>query len=189
MITVITYGIWLYKTDSEQAGIHNDEHFEISLLDAYKIGLSKANHWDPKAKLYLISSVDSDFGPEQGIDGKRRYWNMIFAVPGSPKSIIYTLHDREIINTIPTTDMTSINEVIDSIDAIKFDSSALIQKVQSDLMPAKGWATGYHFILSRGIDFDLIEVVGADKEGLLKKLYFNGQTGESINPTSLQVMK
>ncbi|WP_120461840.1 hypothetical protein [Paenibacillus aceti] len=127
----------------QSIALHDEQDFKVTLLEAYKIGQLKAIKWDPMAKLYLISSVDGESGSNQGYDGKRRYWNMIFSVPGSPKSIIYTLHDKEIINTIPSEDMTNYEEVFESLDGIK-DSSDIVEEAKRDLNPAKGWATGLY---------------------------------------------
>lgn len=79
--------------------------------------------------------------------------------------------------------MTASYEVIESIDQIKVDSTDVIDKAQQELFPAKGWASGYHYILSRSKDIALLEVVGADREGKIKKVYFDGYTGKRFIPT------
>ncbi|MBD3919195.1 hypothetical protein H8B09_10565 [Paenibacillus sp. PR3] len=178
--------IWIACSSSYAAlqinADQDTEGIKISLLEAYRIGQLKAQQWDAKAKLYLLTSVDSDPGTNQGFDGKRRYWNMVFAVPGAAKSILYTIHDKVIIHATPSEDMSSMNEVIERLGTIKIDSTDVIERAQQELFPAKGWASGYHFRLSRSSDIALLEVVGADREGKIKKVYYDGYTGKRYIP-------
>lgn len=54
---------------------------EISLKEAYSIGVSEVREkWDSNAKLFQLTSIDDSLNDSKGENGKRRYWNFIFAV-------------------------------------------------------------------------------------------------------------
>jgi hypothetical protein len=158
----------------------NKSTIVMSVLEAYHFGKNEAQKWDTNAKLYLLSSIDGDPGSELGYSGKRRYWNMVFAVPGFKKSLIITIHDKKIISTIESNDETNDNEVLSSVDNFKMDSTDAILIARKQLRPGNIWTNGYHFILSKSGNIVLLEVVGADQNNKIKRLYFNAITGKMI---------
>ncbi|MGG1880700.1 hypothetical protein ABDI30_24500 [Paenibacillus cisolokensis] len=153
------------------------------------MGLPTAKEWNENAELYLITSIEeTDLEKEKnytaGLDGKRRFWNMIFAVPGTSKSIIITIHDKEIVNKLEAMNEFSSRELV-YMDDIHFDSTELVKKIEgsNSIVPGNTWIRGYHFNLSRSGDKTVLGIVGLNPNDDIKlsRISFDVKRGTLIN--------
>jgi hypothetical protein len=153
-----------------------------SLLEAYNIGYSEARKLSINAKLCLITSVDEpNSTPEQGKNGKRRYWNMIFAdSDSSDKQFIISIHDKEV-------EIEPVQQKIDRTQFINMDDMALTSEeavvsaiTEHGLLPGQDWARGYHFVVvsfDNNIDF---QVVGLRNDNKRMRIAFDGSNGHFV---------
>lgn len=147
-----------------------------SLLEAYNIAHSEVTKLCDNAELVLITSVDEpDSTPAQGKNGKRRYWNMIFADSNSSdKQLIVSIRDNEV-------EIQPIQLEIDktqfiNMDSLRLTSEKAVSYAINDygLLPGQDWAKGYHFVLrsfDNNIDF---QVVGLDDDNKMMRIAFDG---------------
>lgn len=148
----------------------------ISLLEAYNIGYKEVLKRADNAELCLITSVDEPKSTtDQGKNGKRRYWNMIFANPNSTdEEYIISIRDKEV-------EIEPIQQKIDSTQFINMDdllltSEKAVSSAINDygLLPGQEWAVGYHFVL-RSFDNDIdFQVVGLGADNKIMRLAFDG---------------
>lgn len=162
--------------------IYKENNYEITLIEAYEIGIQEAKKQEPDAELIHVSSIDDNY-KNQGINGKRRYWNLTFTSLRKQKSILITIHDKKIVHVVPLKNNANKNQLI-SINDIKYDSPYFINKAINEykLKPGKGedWASGYHYGLFKTDNRTLIKVVGRDENNNFTKIYFDAKTGEKI---------
>lgn len=86
--------------------IKSSESNEITLKEAIEIGLNKAkNEWDIDAALFRATSIDDEKEGSKGRDGKRRHWNLLFAVPETKKLLVITIHDKEIVKFVSSEEL------------------------------------------------------------------------------------
>ena len=183
ILSIIVTITILYKSNatSINSSISSDIK-AISLEEAYTVTLEEAQNWNGQARLFSINSIGKTKNENiEGLDGKRRFWNVVYAVPNIRKQIIYTVHDGKIIEKIETPDINAENSFID-FDKVKINSKdALVNtKKELNLQPGKGWAKGYHFAIRNHGNKIILSVVGEDENGYFSKVYFNATTGELI---------
>src|SRR5690625_3404640 len=67
----------------------------LTLNEAIHLAYSEALTWHQKAKLMNATSVDND-EEISGIDGKRRYWNVIFGLTDSREMLLVNIKNGEV---------------------------------------------------------------------------------------------
>lgn len=158
----------------------------LTLIQAIKLAYSDALEWDKDAKLIDATSTDSEKGIDR-IDGKDRYWDITFGIPGTNEAFLVNIHDGEINKHAEISDESvmplSTVDFITDLSEIKFDSPELLKKAISTtkLYPSDTWEKGYIFGISKDTEKDviLIKIIGWDKkEEKVKGLQFNASTGE-----------
>ncbi|ERI95436.1 hypothetical protein HMPREF1982_00179 [Clostridiales bacterium oral taxon 876 str. F0540] len=156
----------------------------LTLISAYKTAYHKAIKLDKNAKLITMTSGDN---PEEsthdiGEDGKRRFWTLEFALPSKNEGVIITIRDAKIeLVKEYRKDNINIKELLDNKE-INFDSSDVLKKSKKtyNLLPGKGWAIGYHFILQKVNNMPTLSVLGVDLSGYKTNIQYNSLSGEEI---------
>ena len=157
---------------------------EFSLLEACRFAKEKAREeWSKDAEIYYVLSVDDreKESKSKGEHGKRRYWNVILAKPGTDDQMLYTIHNQKIVEKLALTEPVNNENIVD-LNKIHFDSDKIVDKAKKEynLLPGKGWAEGYHFVLRKLNSDPTVEVVGRDKKGRFIKIIFNARTGKFV---------
>lgn len=173
--------------------IHNTpsspKTIELSLKQAIVLAFPVATRWNKEAKLLRCNSVDGDKNIS-GLNGKRKYWNLIFGVPETNKEFIVQVSEgkidlqKDITRNGPSKSMQDFIGLTD----IKYDSPQLLKKAKdfTDLYPGTEWAKGYNFEITKATDSEknivVVIVYGWEKNyGKMKVVPFNATTGEYIH--------
>lgn len=163
-----------------------DHKSELTLKQAYQLGLHKAHSWNPHAQLVEITSVDDSEKNMKGSKGTRNSWQLLFAVPHSDQASIVSIYKNKISQFKEIEETVQPNDII-SPEQIIFDSVDLIQKAQTQyhLQPGQtSWAEGYHFILFKNEEKLFFTVVGRDQNNNFTKVYFDPITGRYLGSVS-----
>lgn len=173
-ITLLIFALLIATSIVIITSVNNDK--STSLLEAYNIAYSEASKFCDNAELSLITSVDEpDSNPDQGRNGKRRYWNMIFSDSNSSdKQFIISIRDKQ-VKTEPIQQEIDRTQFI-NMDNLSLTSEKAVSSAINDygLLPGQYWATGYHFVLrsfDNNIDF---QVVGLDDDNNMMRIAFDG---------------
>ncbi|OGO78690.1 MAG: hypothetical protein A2Y23_03570 [Clostridiales bacterium GWB2_37_7] len=153
----------------------------LTLEQVYKLSFEKAQSWDGQALLANISSFDrADIDSYRDVvNGKRRFWNVVFNSPKVNKSYLLTIEDGKIVDEKVVDEEISIIELLE-IDNFKFDSLYMLKKAKKlyKLDPGKGWANGYHFTLRKINNKPIITIIGEDSKGYFSRVHFDLNTGD-----------
>jgi hypothetical protein len=182
LLTLIT-ALTSLTVNAQPQESQTDIDTELTLKEAYHLGLDIALKWDSRVMLSRIGSVDD---PNQegskGANGKRRKWGLMFVVPGERKSVAMYINSKK--NTLFVTSKSTIqSEFLISPEEVVIDSPDALQKVKSKytLKPGKDWAEGYHFLLYKWNGKTAMSVVGLDDGNKFTKIFLNAKSGEFIN--------
>ncbi|MED4355026.1 hypothetical protein P9265_22400 [Schinkia azotoformans] len=159
---------------------------ETSLMEAYQIAFSVAKDWNKNAVLVSLTSVDDSNNrvkAAQGIQGKRKTWNIDFANPNSNSNehLFVTISEGVVKNKIQTKGPNIQEKFIHSFN---INSPEVVDSAIKDfnLLPGKEWAVGYHFKLEKIDNKTLITVVGLDpKNNFFTEINYDAVTGKLIN--------
>jgi hypothetical protein len=156
------------------------EH-ELSLKEAYQLGLKKAKEWNPEAELVDMTSVDIEPKGSKGEQGKRSPWNLMFGVPGTKQALILSVSEGKITEVIQVVQTIHADKVIRPRE-IAQDSTELIEKAKREfqLKPGVHWAEGYHFMLEKSDGIVFFAVVGLNSKDEFTKIYFDAQSGKAL---------
>ncbi|WP_249365328.1 hypothetical protein [Cytobacillus citreus] len=127
-------------------------------------------------------------GKSIGSNGKRKYWNVQFAVPDTNLHFLVTIHEGEIDKT---TDLTNkVNSPIPKEQFIKlsdinYDSPQLLKKAvkKGGVQPGKEWAKGYNFNLYKDPETNITQMVVIGWNSDYKKMAaisFNANNGKLL---------
>lgn len=88
---------------------------------------------------------------------------------------------KKIVEKLALTEPVNNENIVD-LNKIHFDSDKIVDKAKKEynLLPGKGWAEGYHFVLRKLNSDPTVEVVGRDKKGRFIKIIFNARTGKFV---------
>lgn len=153
----------------------------LTLKGALNLGWSYASDWDPRAVLISATSVDDEEKDGvKGQDGRRRFWNLIYAVPEEKRSLILSIRNQK-VQQIETGDLYQAEEGIEQSE-IQVGSPWLVRKARTayHLGPGTNWAEGYHFIVFKSGKTPFITVVGLNPKGKLTKIYFDPRDGRYL---------
>lgn len=165
-------------------GFKENSKIELSVKDAFSLGLSAAKQWDSTAQLVLFTSVDESKSGTHGIKGKRRDWNMIFKSDLKKQAIIISIRDGKLTEKNIFENEEDYNYM--NIDELKIDSSEqLVKKAinKHNLKPGNGFLHGIHFTLQKSDDNFFLTIVGNDNEGKIKEVHFNALNGDYLGET------
>lgn len=174
-------------TQKSQTGTTIEIPAKLTLIEAITLAYSDAVEWDKEATLIDATSINNDKGIAE-FDGKSKYWNITFGIPGAVETLLVSIDDGK-INKHEITDEDvpplAMDYFITDLSEIKFDSPELLKKAISTtkLYPSDTWEKGYSYGISKDIEKDiaLTEIIGWDDEREeMKKLQFNASTGELL---------
>ncbi|MGE8080961.1 hypothetical protein [Peribacillus loiseleuriae] len=166
----------------------SSETIELSLKQAIDLAYSFAIRWNKEAKLLRCNSVDEDKNIS-GLNGKRKYWNVIFGVPDTNKEFIVQVQEGKIDlqKDITRNGLSKSKQDFIELSDIKYDSPQLLKKAKdlTELYPGNEWAKGYNFEITKATDsvknIVVIIVYGWKKNyKKMKVVPFNATTGEYI---------
>ncbi len=129
-------------------------------------------------------------GKAIGSNGKRKHWNVRFAVPDTNKQFLVTIHDGKIDQTkdiTVETDSPYPKQELIRLSDINYDSPQLLKKAleKGGIQPGKDWAKGYNFVLSKDpeTNITLMVVIGWNSDyKKMASIYFNATNGKLLNP-------
>lgn len=161
----------------------NSNNNTITLIEAYDIGIKSAKKWNQEAKLYTLTSVDDEnTTKDEGKEGKRRRWNLMFGAKNVNQSLIITIDSGKVVTyeelngkLISDFLISDNDQIIDSTDAI-----TIIRK-QYELRPGIEWAKGYHYTISKSYENIIMQVFGLDSDNYLSKITLDAITGEVLS--------
>ncbi|WML39624.1 hypothetical protein RCG19_21010 [Neobacillus sp. OS1-2] len=165
---------------------NKSDNTNISLIEAYELGLTIAQKRDSTADLIFMNSVDD--GKNSGFDGKRGSWNLMFALPEKEKRLLVVIESGK-IKTTRTLDEITKEEVIKR-NEISINSNKAVMNASKNygLKPGyiKNFFNGYHFKLEKEDNKVFFAVVGVNKENNLTDIYFNARNGEFFGGSTRQ---
>jgi hypothetical protein len=162
---------------------------ELTVLEAVKLAYPSALKWNKNAQLFTAINIDLDKpGKSIGSNGKRKHWNVRFAVPDTNKSFLVTIHNGKIDQTKDLTvegESPYPKQELIRLSDINYDSPQLLKKAleKGGIHPGKDWAKGYNFMLSKDpeTNITLMLVIGWNSD--YKKMvavYFNATNGKYL---------
>ncbi|WP_039042774.1 hypothetical protein [Sporosarcina sp. ZBG7A] len=153
------------------------EKTEITLLDAYFIGMEKAKEFDSNPELVFMNSVND--GEVSGRDGKRGNWQGYISLTDSNKSLVFAIEKGKLIN-YRVGDVSYEKTIKPS--SIKIDSSLIVKSAIKEFNLKSGpksdsFSNGFHFRLLRDAENIFISVEGLI-DGKQAEIFYNPETGE-----------
>lgn len=153
------------------------EKTDITLLDAYFIGMEKAKDFDPNPELIFMNSVND--GEVSGKDGKRGNWQGYISLTETKKSLIFAIEKGKLIR-FRVGDISYEKTIKPS--SIKIDSSLIVKSAIKEfhLEPSPksdSFSNGFHFRLIRDAENSFISVDGLI-DGKQAEIYYHPETGE-----------
>lgn len=188
LITILIIIIILsVKFPSSQA----ENKAELSILEAVKLAYPLALEWDENAQLLEVINVDLDKpGMSIGSNGKRKYWNVQFAVPDTNLHILVTIHEGEVSRVVDLTKKGNSpipKKQLIKLSDVNYDSPQLLKSAlkKGGIQPGKDWAKGYNYSLYKDpeTNITLILVIGwnSDYEEMVA-INFNATNGKLVKP-------
>lgn len=183
-ITIICVLWFFYKPEPIESSAENsnaERPIKTTLLEAYKIGITKAFEYDEKAVLLHMNSIDD--GEESGINGEKSTWQLLIALPSKNQRVGLTVKDQRITKTEMLKGVTTEYSIIKEKD-IKVDSKNVVKKAISEFSLEPGGRKNYVF---KGYQFKLIKEKGilfltvVGNRGAEKmEIHYNGETGDYL---------
>lgn len=168
-------------------GIHtpsDDVEKGLTLKEAMEVGLEEAAELNEKAMLYIGISVDRD-PSAQGMDGRRKHWNLQFGLPYQTDWYLVTIRDGEVDETVHLPkELEKMSErYFISKETFTYDTPVLLIKgqIMAEIYPGDTFAKGYNFAFTKDPqkDLPLVMVIGWDQTlSRMIYLYFNAETGD-----------
>lgn len=155
---------------------------ELTLIEAYNLGLELGGKFDKKAILLFMNSVDDE--NLSGCNGKKGNWQGVFALPTVKRHMVFVIENgklksRRIIGSSDELTIPHLEIKIDSNQIIKI----AVEKYHLQPSPKDDpFSHGYHFRLMRDENHIFLGVDGKIN-GLNAELLFNPKTGEYLGHT------
>ncbi|PRR70729.1 WD40/YVTN/BNR-like repeat-containing protein [Clostridium thermopalmarium] len=152
----------------------------INMYEAYKLSLLTVKKLNKNAQVCYISSVDDPKLKDmnEGVDGKRRFWNLDFAVPKTDQHYIVTIHDKDVVSCKAVKSVVEEETIMNDEKSILNASNRLKDiKDKYNINPSIGWASGYHFRLNLEDNKYMVTVIGTDNSGNMAKIFVDSLTG------------
>lgn len=152
---------------------------ELTLEAAFKKAYTAAVKWNKKARLIKATSADSIDRRinETGIEGKRRYWNFTFGVPGEEQVALIRIHDEELEIVDNLHGGVEENQLIEYEEVKLSSKEAFKMSVERvNLKPGVIWAKDYHYILQKQDNEVVLSVIGLDEKGYFSRVSFDARS-------------
>jgi hypothetical protein len=152
----------------------------LPIENAINVGYDAARIWRNNAQLQYVMSQDTDLDlaarRPPGLDGRRRAWALQFKDPQTHEFIVIQILDGKVqdIDEAGTDERPGVD-----LGKVNLSGVTIAEKARKmNLLPGKGWAVGYHFILAWDSQFGhYIEVLGLTAQGKEAHLLFDPKTG------------
>lgn len=155
---------------------------ELTLLEAYSLGLEQGKEFDKETILVFLNSVDDE--TVSGQNGKKGDWQGVFALPSVKHQMIIGIQKGKLKSYIIS---DSSDELTIPQSEIKIDSSQIIkiavEKFNLQPSPTEDpFSRGYHFRLIRDEKHIFLGVDGKIN-GQSAEVFFNPKNGEYLGST------
>lgn len=191
-ITPATIGNFLtlsYAPEKIENGNYEVDSFfslpekELTLLEAYNLGLEQGKEFDKETTLVFMNSVDDEI--VSGKNGKKGDWQGVFALPTVKHRMLFLIEKGKLkrYRIIDSSDELTIPQ-----SEIKIDSSQIIkiavEKFNLQPSPTEDpFSHGYHFRLMRDEKHIFLGVDGKIN-GQSAEVFFNPKNGEYLGSTN-----
>ncbi|GGA90119.1 hypothetical protein [Ornithinibacillus halotolerans] len=187
---LFTFSVSTYGNDAPENEKTDSSHPKqsLTLKEAAALAHKEAQKWNKDAKLYIGLSVDKDES-QTGLDGKRKYWNIQFGIPGKRDWYLVTIQNGKVGETahVPDElDAMSESYFISNVEDIQYDTPELLTKAQklAEIYPGDIFAKGFNFGFTKDPhkNIPLVLVIGWDKSRKnMIYLSFHAKTGKLEN--------
>lgn len=184
-ISIKTNRIQTASNETKEVPIDNKvKAKDITMKEAYEIGMKYGRNIDRMAKLIRLNSVDD--GKISGDNGKKKVWQLLIDLPQKDKRVGLNIVNGNINDTIYLNGKSRSTDFINEED-FKYDSdSAVILAIKNfKLEPGDRnnyIFKGYHFKLIKENNFTFLTVVG-NKGNEREEIHMNARTGEYLGRT------
>ncbi|MGE7920704.1 hypothetical protein ACQKM9_17465 [Viridibacillus sp. NPDC093762] len=155
---------------------------EITILEAYRIGLGIANKYDKESELIFLNSVDDELA--SGYDGKKGNWQGIISLLNRDRRLLFVIEKGK-LKSYFIIEGTNEQTIKDSY--LKIDSSQIVKQASKDfkLEPGKEsqFSSGYHFRIIRD-EKNIFLSVDGEIDGKPAEIYYNPKNGKYMGHTS-----
>ncbi len=155
--------------------LETEDNRYLTLKEAYNLAMNQIE--EDEVYLYTMTSADLEgiFDLKDGLDGKRRFWNLDFNKLNTTDHYIFQIQDGKIVTQVQVPGLNVGEEkliedseiLIDSFEALRISSE------NYEINPGVEWALGYHFMLNKYDGIAKISVTGFDQENNFKKVHIN----------------
>ncbi|MGG0657445.1 hypothetical protein [Rummeliibacillus pycnus] len=172
-----------YTSEKVENGLYDVKSFnslpekEISLIEAYNLGLSQGKKFDKKAILLFFNSVDD--GIISGRNGKKMNWQGAFSLPTVNHNMVVIIEKGKLkrYRIIDSSEEFTIPDSEIKIDSTNIVNSA-IEKFK--LLPRDdSFSHGYHFRLVRDEKYIFLGVDGKINNQNAE-IFYNPKNGEYL---------
>ena len=155
---------------------------EITLLDAYRIGMKKANEFSKKNELIYLNSVND--GRISGGDGKKGNWQGIISLLDSNQRLLFGIEEGK-LNAYEVIESSEELTIKDS--ELKIDSDQIVNYAIDEFKLKPGskndsFSNGYHFRVLRD-EKNIFIAVSGQLDGKGGEIYYNPRNGEYMGRT------
>lgn len=187
-----------------------DEKINLTALEAMRLGYEEAKKYTEEEPLLIdLTSTDNATVPQgknDGADGKRNAWNLLFGSKKGNIRISISINNGKANADVRKDDNNSLQKGQYAISDIKMDSPEAVKKAIEvlDMRPGNpeiknDWIKGYHFVI-RGFITDpntsetrlLLRVTGispnspnSKNDSLRMNVFFDAKTGEMLNASEM----
>lgn len=150
---------------------------ELTLLQAYEIGIEAAKKHEETPELIQLNSVDDE--KVSGNDGKKANWQGIFTLPNKGQRMIFVIEKGK-LKSYHIIDGSKELTIRDS--EVKIDSDQIVEQAAKDFgLEARRdqFSSGFHFRILRD-NRHLFLVVDGQINGKAAEIYYNPRTGAYI---------
>ncbi|MFP9126600.1 hypothetical protein [Niallia sp. BSM11] len=155
---------------------------ELTLKEAYNLGLELGKKFDKEAILLFMNSVDDE--TLSGYNGKKGNWQGVFALPSVKRQMVFVIEKgkHKSHRIIGNSDELTIPHLEINIDSSQIIKNA-VEKYHLQPSPKDApFSHGYHFRLMRDENYIFLGVDGKIN-GLNAEVLFNPKTGEYLGLT------
>ncbi|MED3689819.1 hypothetical protein P4534_13505 [Peribacillus butanolivorans] len=161
---------------------------EITLLEAYKLGLKQAKEYEENPELLFLNSVDDK--KTSGHDGKQRNWQGVYTLPTKNHHMVVVIEGGRLKNY---TIISSSTELSIKESEIKTDSDLIAKKAikQFKLKPdpkEDPFSHGYHFRLLRD-DKNIFLSISGQSNNKNMEIYYNALDGQYLGSSESPIIE
>ncbi|MGG4268269.1 hypothetical protein [Peribacillus simplex] len=174
-----TYNINSFKSLPEK---------EITILEAYKLGLHQAKEFEKNPELLFLNSVDDK--KISGGNGKRENWQGVFTLPSKNFHMLAVIEGGRLKSY---TIISSSTELSIKESEIKIDSNQIVKKAikQFNLKPdppKNSFSHGYHFRILRDENHVFLSISGQSNNKNME-IYYNALNGQYLGHSESPIIE